>query len=439
MATVRPTEDSDIKVEVWLPASGWNGRFQAIGQGGLAGSIPYAEMAQALAASFATSGTDTGHAGDSAEFAIGHPEKLVDFAYRAMHEMATKSKTIIESHYGRAPDRSYFNGCSGGGRHGITSAQRYPVDFDGIIAGASSWNQPRMDAARVAVNRFINRTPESRLPPDKFPMVHDAVLKACDLLDGVKDGVIENPTRCVFDLKTIECNGADGPSCLTPAQVESAKALVSPLRHPKTGAVLFEGHLWPGAELAWGTLSSPQPPRNVLTRVSNFAFKNPQWDIRQFNVETDVDLADKLDGGLLASNNFDLRPFFRRGGKLIMWHGWIDPQVTPQNSITYYSRVRETVGPPADESIALFMLPGVGHCRGGAGPDQFDRMAAIEAWVERGLKPTRLIGSKVNGENVERTRPLCPFGQVAKWNGTGSTDDAANFACVTESMRVDGR
>ena len=310
VASLHPTSDSDIGIEVWLPASEWNGKFQAIGQGGLAGNIPYSEMAQALAANYATSGTDTGHVGSSAEFAIGHREKLVDLAYRAFHELAGKSKTLIAAHYGKAPDRSYFNGCSGGGRHGITSAQRYPTDFDGIIAGASSWNQPRMDAARIAVNRFINRTPESRLPPEKFPMVHEAVLNACDALDGVKGGIIENPTRCAFDLKTIECKSADGPSCLTPAQVESAKALITPLKNPKTGAVLFEGHLWPGAELSWGTLSSAVPPGNVMTRMSNIVFKDPKWDINKFNVETDVDLADKLDGGLLRSDNYDLRPFF---------------------------------------------------------------------------------------------------------------------------------
>jgi feruloyl esterase len=433
-ATLRPTADSDITIEVWLPATGWNGRFQAIGQGGLAGYIPYADMAQALSAGYATSGTDTGHVGDSAEFALGHPEKLVDFAYRAIHEMAVKGKAIISARYGSAPTRSYFNGCSGGGRHGLTSAQRYPADFDGIVAGASTWNQPRMDAARMAVNRIVNRTPESGLPPGKFTMIHDAVLRTCDVLDGVKDGVIENPTRCTFDLRTLECRGADTSSCLTAAQVESARALTSPLRHPRTGAVLFEGHLWPGAELEWDRLSQPEPLNNVLTRLKNIVFKNPAWDFHQFNIETDVDLADTLDRGLLASNNFDLKPFFGRGGKLLMWHGWVDPQVTPQNSIIYYNSVLKTVGKDADNSIALFMLPGVAHCQGGPGPDTFDRMAAIEQWVEQGRKPTRIIASHATGGTIDRTRPLCPFGQVAKWNGSGSTDEAANFACVAESM-----
>jgi feruloyl esterase len=433
-ATVRPTSDSDIKIEVWLPASAWNGKFQAVGQGGLAGSIPYPEMAAALIAGYATTGTDTGHVGDSAEFVPGHPEKLIDFAYRAIHEMAVNGKAIVAARYGTAPARSYFNGCSGGGRHGLTSAQRYPADFDGIVAGASTWNQPRMDAARIAVNRIVNRSPESGIPPQKFPMIHEAVLRACDGLDGVKDGVIENPTRCRFDVATLECKGADGPTCLTAPQVESAKALLSPLTHPATGAVLFEGHLWPGAELEWARLSQPEPLSNVLTRIRNITFKNPNWDPRQFNTATDVDLADRVDNGLLASSNFNLAPFFDRGGKLLMWHGWSDPQVTPQNSIIYYNSVLKSVGKNADNSIALFMLPGVSHCQGGPGPDAFDKMSGIEAWVEQGRKPIRFIASHRSNGVVDRTRPLCPYGQVAKWKGTGSTDDAANFSCVAESM-----
>jgi feruloyl esterase len=435
-ATLRPSSDSDIKIEVWLPASGWNGKLQAVGQGGLAGSIPYPEMAAALGAGYATSGTDTGHAGDSAEFVPGHPEKLIDFAYRAIHEMAVKGKAMIAARYGSAPTRSYFNGCSGGGRHGLTSAQRYPADFDGIVAGASSWNQPRMDAARIAVNRIVNRTPESGIPPSKLPMIHDAVLQACDGLDGVKDGVIENPTRCRFDVRTLECTGTDGPTCLTAPQVESARALLSSLRHPTTGAMLFEGHLWPGAELEWGRLSQPEPPNNVLTRIRNITFKNPNWDLRQFNIATDVDLADKVDNGLLASSNFNLEPFFDRGGKLLMWHGWADPQVTPQNSIIYYNSVVKTVGKNAERSIALFMLPGVSHCQGGPGPDTFDKMSGIEQWVEQGKKPTRFIASHRTGGKVDRTRPLCPYGQVAKWKGSGSTEEAVNFSCIAESMET---
>ena len=222
MVTARPSRDSDIKIEVWLPVSGWNGKFQAIGQGGLAGSIPYPDLAEGLADGYATAGTDTGHVGGNADFMPAHPERLIDLAYRSIHEMAVAGKSIAAGYYGSAPTRSYFNGCSGGGRHGLASAQRYPDDFHGIVAGASSWNQARLDAARIAINLTVNRTPESRIPASKYPMVHDAVLQACDAQDGVKDGVLENPTRCRFDYASLTCQGPDGPNCLTAPQVESA-------------------------------------------------------------------------------------------------------------------------------------------------------------------------------------------------------------------------
>jgi feruloyl esterase len=435
-AVLRPSNDSDIKVEVWLPAAGWNGKFQGVVEGALAGSIPYALMAPALADGYATAGTDTGHEGNNAEFMPAHPEKLIDFAYRAIHEMARQGKSIIAAYYGDAPKKSYFNACSGGGRQGLANAERYPDDFDGIVAGAASWNSMRMDAACAAINLLVNRTPEAAIPPAKYPMIHAAVLQACDALDGVRDGVIENPTRCHFDMETLQCKGADGPSCLTAAQVESANLLLSPLRHPTTGVVLFEGHLWPGSELGWTTLASAQPPQNVMTRLANITFKDSHWDPRTFNIATDVELADKVDNGLLAANNFNLKPFFDHGGKLLMYHGWADPLVTPQNSITFYNNVLKTVGKGAENSIALFMLPGVGHCRGGAGPDTFDKMGAIAQWVEQGKKPTRIVASHLTDGKVDRTRPLCLFGQAAKYKGAGDTNDAANFSCVSEEMGV---
>ena len=431
--TLTPTTDSDIRVEVWLPLSGWNGKFQAVGNGGWAGVIPYPALAGALANGYATAGTDTGHAGNSADFIPGHPEKLVDFAYRAIHEMAVASKAVIRSHFGEAPRMSYFNGCSQGGRQGLASAQRYPDDFDGIVAGAPAWNTMRMHAARLALNRFMHRSPDSAIPAAKYPLIHNAVLQACDAHDGVKDGVIENPAACSFDPQVLACKSGDAASCLTAAQVESARAMVSPVKHPATGAVLFEGHLWPGAELRWDVIGGPQPLSNAVTGLKNVLFSHvPDWQPQHFNLATDLDAADKADGDLLDSNNFDLSPYFASGGKLLIWHGWADPQVTPSNGVLYYEGVRKTVGSQADESMALFMLPGVYHCQGGPGPDRFDRMAALEQWVERGEKPTRLIASKVTNGRVERTRPLCPYGQVARWNGTASTDDAASFACVSD-------
>jgi feruloyl esterase len=432
-ATLTPSGDSDIKVEVWLPASGWNAKLQAVGNGGMAGTIPYAAMAAAVAAGYATVGTDTGHVGNNADFIPGHPEKLIDFAYRAIHEMTVAAKAVIPAFYGAAPRYSYFNGCSQGGRQGITSAQRYPQDFDGIVAGASAWNSMRMHAARLAVNRFMNRTPESAIPPSKYPMIHEAVLQACDGLDGVKDGVLENPTKCGFDPQVLACKAGDSPSCLTPPQVESARAMLGPVKHPTTGAVLFEGHLWPGAELEWDTIGGPAPLNNAVTALRNITYDR-SWDPLQFNVAAEMETVARSDNGLLASASANLKPFFDRGGKLLMWHGWADPQVTPQNSTIYFNNVLATVGKPAESSIALFMLPGVYHCQGGPGPDRFDRMAAIEQWVEQGRKPTRLVASRIRDGKVERTRPLCPFGQVARWNGTGNTNEEASFSCVADEV-----
>lgn len=437
-ATLKPSSDSEIQIEVWLPASGWNRKFQEVGNGGWAGTIPYPAMAAAVAAGYASAGTDTGHRGNSADFVPGHPEKLVDFSHRAIHETAVTAKALIQANYGSAPTRSYFNGCSQGGRQGITAAQRYPADFDGVVAGAPAWGGLRLHAARMALNRFVNRSPDAVIPPSKYPFIHQAVLNACDARDGVKDGVIENPTRCQFDPAVLACRGEDAAECLTPGQVESARAMMSPTKHPRTGAVYSEGRLWPGAELGWATLGGPEPNGNVNTALKNLVFKNPNWDPRTFNPATDLDLALTVpENTLLISGDPNLKPFFDRGGKLLLYHGWADPQVTPLNGISYYNNVVKTVGQAqAANSIALFMVPGMAHCQGGPGTDTFDRMGAIEQWVERGQKPTRIVASHLTDRKVDRTRPLCPFGQVAKWNGTGSTDDASNFSCVAELMET---
>src|SRR5262252_2358274 len=258
-ASLTPSTDSDIKVEVWLPAANWNGKYQAVGGGGWAGVISYAAMAAAVRAGYATSSTDTGHTGGTADFALGHPQKLIDFGYRAIHETTAFARPVVDAFYGAAPKLAFFNGCSTGGRQAITEAQRYPNDFDAIVAGASAWDGMRMHALRVATNQIVTRNADGVIPPAKFPMIHQAVLDACDALDGVKDGVIENPLQCHFDYASLACKGADGPECLTPGEIESAKALTSPLKDVRTGTVIDERHLWPGSELGWATLGGAQP------------------------------------------------------------------------------------------------------------------------------------------------------------------------------------
>ena len=437
--TSKPSTDSDIRIEVWLPESGWNGRLQAVGDGGLAGFIPYSLMAPALAAGYVAAGTDTGHVGGTAEFMPQHPEKLVDFAYRSTHQLAVAAKAVATAYYSQAPTWTYYNACSGGGRHALTSAQRYPSDFNGIVAGASTWDQARLDTGRIGINLTVNRTVGSRIPAAKYSMVHDAVLQACDGIDGVKDGVIEDPRACRFDYASLTCPGADRPSCLTAAQVASAKVLTTPFVDPLSGTVLLSSHLRPGSELLWATLGGPQPLTNSLERVRRFHLKDPSWEFRLDAIGSDLDRAVRGDGGLLASNSYDLKPFFSSGGKLLMWHGWSDPQVPAEHSILYYENVLRTVGADAQQSIALFMLPGVSHCGSGPGPDTFDKMGSITAWVEQGRKPDRIVASHVTAGQVDRTRPLCPFGTIAHYNGSGSTDDAANFSCVVAERAADVR
>lgn len=425
--SAKPGPGSDIRIEVWLPAAGWNGRLQAVGDGGLAGFIPFALMAQAMAGGYATAGTDTGHVGANVDFMPGNPDKLLDFAYRSTHELAKAAKAVIAAHYGKPPRWSYYNACSGGGRHGITSAQRFPADFDGIVAGAPSWNQARLDAARIGINLMVNHTPEHHIPEAKYPMVHRAVMQACDGLDGVVDGIIENPRECRFDYASLLCKGADDGNCLTAVQVESAKLLTSPFH--VNGKLLLEPHLRPGSELQWATMASPKPLPNSLARVRHLHLKDTSHEFRIENIAEDVERAARMDDGLLASGNFNLKPFFDRGSKLIMWHGWSDPQVPAEGSIIYYEGVRRTVGAAADESISLYMLPGVLHCRGGPGADTFDHMAAITDWVERGIKPARIVASRLSAGKVVRTRTICPFPQTARYSGSGDPADAANFTC----------
>jgi feruloyl esterase len=432
-ATLTPTSDSDIKAEVWMPASGWNGKFLAVGNGGWAGTIPYGSLASSIAAGYAAAGTDTGHVGNNADFAPGHPEKLIDLAYRSIHETTVQAKIIINSHYGSPANFAYYNGCSQGGRQGLAAAQTYPEDFDGIVAGAASWNQMRSHGARVALNLIVNKDADSAIPPSKYAMIHSAVMNACDALDGVEDGVLENPQMCKFDYSRLACKDGDGPNCLTQGQIESANALTSPLTDPRSGRVLFEGHLMPGSELGWATLAGPQPLGLAVNGMRNVVTKDPTWDYRKMDISTDVDRAAASDNGAMYSGDPELRRFFARGGKLLMYHGWNDQQVNPLNSVIYYESVLKTVGKAdAANSIALFMIPGMNHCSGGPGTDSFDKVKVIEEWVEQGKTPAQIPAAHVTDGQVDKTRPLCPYPQIAKYLGAGSTNDAASFVCALQ-------
>ena len=428
-ARLTPTPDSDIRVEVWLPQSGWNRKLEAVGNGGLGGAISYPALAAAVKAGYAAAGTDTGHVGGNGDFVPGHPEKLVDFAYRAIHEMTVSAKALVRAHYDARPARSYFSACSTGGRQGLVEAQRYPEDFDGIAAGDPSWDQMRLYAARVALNVFLNREPAAVIPPSKYNMMHNAVLAACDAADGVKDGVIEDPSRCRFDFTTLACAGDDRADCLTKPQVDTAKAMASPIIDRQSGTVLYPGRYYPGSELGWGNVGGPVPSGESLEGMRKIVF-TPEWDYHTIKGPEDVERAVRADHGLLYGGDPNLTPFFRRGGKLLMYHGWADPLVSPDASLLMYRRITDAVGAAATNSLALFMVPGMGHCQGGPGTDVFDKVAALDRWVESGTKPESILAAHLTGAVVDRTRPLCAYPATAHYMGSGSTDDAGNFRCA---------
>ena len=430
-ATLTPSADSNIKIEVWLPASGWNRKYQAVGNGGWAGSISYGAMASALERGYATSSTDTGHTGGSAAFALGHPEKLIDYAYRSEHEMAVASKAIVRAYYGADPTWSYFNGCSTGGRQALVEAERYPADFDGIIAGAAANPKSGLDSWRMWIAQAMLKDKESFIPAAKYPMIHRAVLDACDGLDGVSDGLIENPLSCSFDPKVLACQGPDAPGCLTAAQVDAASVVMRPATDRKTGALIFPG-LAPGTELGWARLlGGPEAYDTAVGQFRYVVFGDPKWDWRTFDLERDTATSRAAANGVLAGVNPDLSAFASRGGKLLTYHGWADPSIAPEASIQFYKSALAATTPSSrsPEWLRLFMVPGMGHCSGGEGPDTFDKVSALEAWVERGQAPSRIVASRVVDGKVERTRPLCAYPQVARYVGSGSIDDAANFTC----------
>ena len=436
-AEIKPTKDSDIKFELWMPASGWNGKFMGLGNGGWAGEISHSGIGDALRRGYAAASTDTGHegSGGDASFALSHPEKVIDFGYRAVHEMTVKSKAIIAAFYGNALKHSYWDGCSTGGKQGLTEAQRFPHDYDGIIAGAPANFFTHLIVSGIWIAEATRENPTGYIPKEKLPLLHKAVVDACDTLDGMKDGLLENPKRCHFDPNVLLCKGADSPECLTAAQVEAAKKIYAGPKNPRTGEQIFPG-LEPGSENGWVFFAREREPPIVASHFKYLVFKNPNWDFHTLNFDSDVALADKLDNGIITATNPNLKEFFAQGGKLLLYHGWNDGAIAPQNTINYYNTVADAMGGSAkvQDSMRLFMAPGMDHCYGGDGPFDFDTIAALEQWAEKGNAPDRIVaGHLLKGSpKPDRTRPLCPYPQVAKYKGSGGTDEASNFVCAKE-------
>jgi Tannase and feruloyl esterase len=440
-ATLAPTSDSDIKIEVWMPSQGWNGKFLGVGNGGWAGTINYPDMATSLVRGYAVASTDTGHAGNGgdASFALGHPEKLIDFGYRAVHEMTLTARAVVRAFYENPPRASYWNGCSTGGKQGLTEAQRFPDDYDAIIAGAPANNWTRLMTGLLWAGRATLSDSASRIPAEKLALLNRAALNACDAQDGVTDGVIENPRGCRFDPQVVMCKDGDGADCLTKAQVEAAKKIYGPATNARTGEALFPG-LPPGGELGWvAAAGGPAPFPIPDSHFKNVVFEDPKWDFQTLDFDRDITRAERVDNGTLTAVNPDLNAFVKRGGKLLIYHGWNDQLITPLNSINYYESVlshfgaggRDRAGTLQDVQgfYRLFMAPGMTHCGGGPGPNTFDMQAALEQWVEKGVAPSEIVATRsVNGV-VDRLRPLCAYPKIAAYKGTGDTNEASNFEC----------
>jgi feruloyl esterase len=425
-ATLTPSSDSDIRVEFWLPITGWNRKLQVVGNGGWAGTISYSALAEGVRAGYAAASTDTGHSTPGGDFVLGHPEKLIDFSWRSEHEMTVKAKAVVEAFYGAAPRWSYWNGCSTGGRQALKEAQMFPGDFDGIIAGAPG----NRTALGLWVAQALLKDPASFIPAAKNPLIHHAALAACDASDGLQDGLISDPTRCKFDPGVLLCKGADGPGCLTVPQVEAARKVYGPARNPRTGKELFQAFA-PGSELGWAVMGGgPEPYAPILDQARYVVFQNAGWDWRTFDFDKDNSRFERPEYLIMNATDPHLEKFLAHGGKLLLYHGWADQNVSPYMTVQYFQSVQQTLGAArADGSVRLFLEPGMAHCGGGEGPNTFDKVGALDRWVEEGQAPASILASHSTAGHVDRTRPLCPYPQVAQYKGSGSIDDAANFAC----------
>lgn len=440
---VAGTVEPAIRFEVWMPLENWNGRFVGLGIGGLSGAIAYGQLAQTVAKGYAVGSTDNGHQGSDPRFAIGPMNELkegvfADWAHRAMNEMTVKSQQVVREFYGQGAHHSYFTGCSSGGHQALTQAQRYPANYDGILAGATAnyWTNLMAGQLWYGLATRVDPATDLEKPLNKLPAIHEAVVAACDARDGVKDGVLESPLQCDFKPSSLACKGADSASCLTPPQVTALEKIYGDAKTSQ-GRKIFPG-LAPGGELAWPAMSARQVPF-AENFYRYFVFQKPEWQLPMMNMDTDVDYAQQRIGHIVNSTNPDLSRFHAHGGKLIQYHGWNDPLISPYNSIDYYESVVALVGGTKNRADALkdtqvnhrlFMVPGMEHCRGGDATDTFDGLGALERWVEQGIAPDQLAATKVVESKTVRSRPLCAYPAVARYNGTGNTDEAANFTCA---------
>jgi feruloyl esterase len=434
-ATIAPTPESHIKVEVWLPpASAWNGKFLGTGNGGAGGVISYAALLAGVQKGYAATNTDMGTTttGLDFTFGVGHREMVVDWGYRATHLMTTVAKQIAKSYYAKDPAQSYFQGCSTGGHQAITEARRYPNDYNGIIAGDPANNRVRLHMANYWNWEATHADPASYIPTAKLPMINKAVLAACDALDGLTDGIIDDPRKCTFDPAALTCKAGDAPDCLTAPQVTALTKIYQGPKNPRTGAVIFPG-MYRGSEInplgLDRTLANPPDsarPRPAPGLAIWTNWKGPAYDWDKDATAVINELAPILDDA-----DPDLTAFKARGGKLLLYTGWADPLIPAADLVNYYESMQKTMGgaQATADFARLFMVPGMGHCAGGNAPTRFDALAALEPWIEKGQPPSTMLAAQIVQGQTKRTRPLCVYPQVAKYNGSGSQDEASSFSC----------
>ena len=459
-AEAKPSADSSIKIEVWMPVEGWNGKLLGEGNGGFAGEIGHFGLGNAVKQGYAAVGTDTGHAagGTDASWALGHPEKVADFGYRGIHEMTRIAKAVIQAFYGSGPQHSYFGGCSNGGRQALMEAQRFPEDYDGILAGAPANYFTHLLTKALADAQATTLDAASYIPSSKLPAIAGAVNAACDAQDGVADGILNEPDKCKFDPAVMLCKEGDSEKCLTAAQVTTLKKLYAGPNDAK-GHLIFPGYV-PGAEEGrggWATwITGPAPGKSLLFAFgggyfSGMVYEKADWNYKDATVDDALKAAEAKTAKSLDANDANLAAFKARGGKLILYHGWADPGISPLNSINYFESVGSKMGgKERDAFVRLYMMPGVQHCAGGPGPVSFGQYPgadgkdaqhnvelALEQWVEKGIAPGAMIATKYvdddPGKGVKMTRPLCPYPQVAKYKSTGDSNDVGSFVCAARN------
>ena len=469
VGVIRPTADSQIGFEVWLPVSGWSGRYEQVGNGGLAGSIAYFLMVPAFLRGAASASTDDGHLsadGFDGQWAIGHPERLKDYGYRAVHLTAIAAEALVRAYYGRREEHSYFIGCSDGGRESLMEAQRYPEDFDGYLVGAPGFEVANSTIRHLYVYQRLHALgPDHQLTPAQLQAISARALEDCDGLDGLEDGVLRDPRRCRFNAEELVCpNG--GAACLTPEQARAVNAINQGPKDPATGERLAWGYSGTlGTEdRTWPGLLTDAPPVQALVAqasagiIGDLVYGDPRLDLASVDlVKAMRDARSRVDP-IIDSSDPDLSRARALGRKILQFHGWADPNIAPEYSIAYFEAVHRRMGPDTSGFYRLFMVPGMPHCVGAPGlgannvgladkPSQLadadhNWIAALERWVEKGVAPERMIATEFDlGDDpsprapvlgttpVKSTRPICSYPKAAVYQGAGPVSEAGSFAC----------